>query len=285
MTVAQALMVVAGAALRQTVANDRPAGQFRRPEGVHQMRVGLRRLRSALALFRPPEPDAAYDHLRAELKWLAGQLGPARDLDVFIAETFCPAADALGAAPGLAAFGKRVKRTQTRAYDRLVKALDSPRARAIPLATAAWLETGIKNQPSDWRDLLVLAFAEAALERLRRKVRKLADAETAEARHDLRIAAKKLRYALDGFDGLLPEKAVRPYRKRTADLQARLGVLNDLATARRVAFEALGPTPPLDVAFAAGLVVGRRAVDEASLIAAADKDVKALLRCRRPWRT
>jgi inorganic triphosphatase YgiF len=285
MTVGQALALVAGAALRQIAANERMVRQFRRPEGVHQMRVGIRRLRSTLSLFTPPVPDPAYDHLRAELKWLGGQLGAARDVDVFITETFRPAAEALGPLPGLAAFGKRLKRAQTRAYDRLVKALDTPRARALPLAIAAWLEIALGHQPAAWRDAPVGAFAEASLDRLRRKVRKRADAKTAEARHALRIAAKKLRYGLDGFGGLYPQKPVGEYRRKVADLQGRLGALNDLATSQRVGLDALGGASPPEAAFAAGLVAGRRLNASEALITQAGADLKALLKAPRPWRT
>ncbi len=57
-----------------------------KPEGVHQVRVGLRRFRSALSLFRKFIPENQREWLNAEAKWLANQLGPVRDLDVFLSD-------------------------------------------------------------------------------------------------------------------------------------------------------------------------------------------------------
>lgn len=251
------------------------------------MRVGLRRLRAALTLFKQPSDAPEHAVLKAELKWLADQLGPARDLDVFIAETFGSAATALPGQPGLATFGKRLKRAQTRAYDRLVKALESPRAMAIPLATATWIEAGpwrMDPALADWRDAPVGPFAKAALDRLRRKVKRRAEADTPEALHQLRLAAKKLRYGLDGFDGLFPHKASHRYGRRVARLQGVLGGLNDLAVGRRVAMDALGASSPADAVFAGGLVVGHGAAGIEDLDALARKALKDLFSTRRPWR-
>ncbi len=52
-------------------------------EGIHQMRVAARRLRSALTLYRAFIPDEQYRYLNGELKWLIRELGGARDWDVF----------------------------------------------------------------------------------------------------------------------------------------------------------------------------------------------------------
>ncbi len=62
-------------------------------EGVHQMRVNARRMRSALWSFRSSVPKDVSLHWREELRWIASQLGDARDLDVFIAEGLTPARD------------------------------------------------------------------------------------------------------------------------------------------------------------------------------------------------
>ena len=69
------------------------------PEGVHQMRVALRRLRSALVLFRPFVPAEQYDWLNAEVKWLADSLGEARDWDAYTAALLAPVRSSLPDAP------------------------------------------------------------------------------------------------------------------------------------------------------------------------------------------
>src|SRR3546814_12195228 len=71
-------------------SSDLPVLRNRDIEGVHQMRVALRRLRSALSLFAPALPAALTDPLIAELRWLNGPLGRKRDIDVFLAETLVP---------------------------------------------------------------------------------------------------------------------------------------------------------------------------------------------------
>jgi len=67
------------------------------PEGVHQMRVGLRRLRAAMSLFAALLGDRQTAAIKNELKWLAGELGPARELDVLVSRVVTPASGNTGA--------------------------------------------------------------------------------------------------------------------------------------------------------------------------------------------
>src|SRR5262245_13716448 len=60
------------------------------PEGVHQMRVGLRRLRAAMSLFGDLLDDDQPTAIKAELKWLAGELTPAREFEVFTERVIMP---------------------------------------------------------------------------------------------------------------------------------------------------------------------------------------------------
>jgi triphosphatase len=85
-----AVAAIFASCLDQILGNEEAAAAGADPEGVHQMRVGIRRLRSALALVRAVSPAAPLEHLRGELRWLAGELGGARDLDVFCDETLGP---------------------------------------------------------------------------------------------------------------------------------------------------------------------------------------------------
>jgi hypothetical protein len=76
---ADAFRIVAGSVLRQIISNQ-PAVQAGNPDGVHQMRIGLRRMRAAISIFTELLQDAETDRLKRELRWLTGRLGPARDL-------------------------------------------------------------------------------------------------------------------------------------------------------------------------------------------------------------
>ena len=106
----------------------------------------------------------------------------------------------------------------------------------------------------------------------------------AEARHDLRKQAKKLRYAASFFGEAFPRHPKRRQRFVTALklLQDQLGELNDMAVARSVAMRAVGRRSG-ELAFAAGLEVGRLTGDEDTVIAAANKALKAFRRMEPFW--
>src|SRR5262249_30859331 len=84
-----AFRVIAFSCIRHLVANE-PALLRGDPEGVHQMRVALRRLRAAISIFSDIVSGMETERIKDELKWIAGELGPARDLDVFVSGTVVP---------------------------------------------------------------------------------------------------------------------------------------------------------------------------------------------------
>jgi triphosphatase len=88
-TTADAFIVISFSCLRQVAGNELAVRQGD-PEGIHQMRVGLRRLRAALSLFNDMLYSSETDRMKRELKWLTDQLGPSRDIDVFISKTVVP---------------------------------------------------------------------------------------------------------------------------------------------------------------------------------------------------
>ncbi|MET4685442.1 CHAD domain-containing protein [Brevundimonas faecalis] len=278
----EAFRRIALACLAQVSANAELLRTARRPEAVHQMRVGLRRLRAALSIFRPLLDKPGRERIEAELKWLAHESDVARDLDVFIREVFHPAALA-APSPDLAPLGRSLLAARTQAYDRVMAGLQSSRYARLALETLIWVETAsLPDQAAD-------AFAKQALDGLHRKIarrgRDLARM-SAEERHRLRIQAKRLRYGAEFFGDLFgkgSKKRRRRYLKTLEDVQETLGALNDLAVARdRIPFES-GLNDPV-VAFAAGRIIGRREGDETALLAAAVK-AEARFRAARPfWR-
>ena len=278
---------LARAALAQVADNLQVLGEIRRPEAVHQARVGLRRLRSMQAAFADRLTPAASKRIEAELKWLAGELDCARDLDVFARETFAPATRVL-APHGLAALGLRLELARDRAYGRIEAALATPRFDRLLLETLAWIEADVSLVvPAEPSPPLAEAGA-AALERLRKSVRKRGrgfDDLDATGRHKLRIRAKRLRYAADAFAPLFEghDKRRRDLMDALAAMQAALGGLNDLQVAREGLAPDLGADNPA-VALAAGRVIGRREADEPNLLAAAAKSVKRFARARPFWR-
>ncbi|MFK0298308.1 CHAD domain-containing protein [Brevundimonas sp. NPDC090276] len=266
-TTATAFRRIAMACLSQVSANAELLRVVRRPEAVHQMRVGLRRLRAAVGAFKPLLAEPERERVETELKWLAREADAARDLDVFIRDVFHPTALA-APSPGLAPLGRHLLTARGQAYDRVLAAIASPRYALLMLETTAWIEAAaLPDGP-------LAPFAVEALSRLHRQVehraRDLAELD-AEARHHLRIRAKRLRYAAEFFADLFPAARRRArYLKSLERLQDRLGELNDLAVARdRIPGEAA--LDDADIAFAVGRVIGRRERDEAALLTAAVK--------------
>ncbi len=210
--------------LNEAILLDQPV-----PEAIHQARVGLRRLRSAMVLFRPLLPGPERAALNARLRDLAQVLGEARDLDVLSAET----------RPGLLL--DRLTQAREAAYAGMTRTLHAPEARLLPLDVAEWLAAGAwRHDPATaaLRETPLRAFAADALDRLRRKAdrhgRHLAALEP-EARHRLRKDVKKLRYAVEFLGGLFDKpgetRRRKAFGKALARLQEDLGALNDHATA------------------------------------------------------
>jgi inorganic triphosphatase YgiF len=282
-TAGEAFQAVARDALAAIAAHAAGLRQSPDAQATHQLRVAVRRLRSALSTFRPVVADAGYAPLKAELRWLAGAFDAARDLDVFAGHVD-DAAQALDPPPaGTPALRAALTRAQTAARRAACETAAGARFRALMIDASAWVETGA------WRAAPAAgaparAFAAEVLARRRRQVlkagRTLAAADPA-ARHALRIRAKKLRYAAEGFAGLFHGRAPGRFVRRAAALQDTLGRLTDLAAAERLA--AALPLSP-QAAFAAGELAGLRAAAQPKLVARAEKALARLEAAERFWR-
>ena len=303
MSVRAAFQATAAAALRQWTGNAAVLAVARRPEAVHQLRVALRRLRTAMTLFKAVAADDAWARLNGALKWLAGELDLARDIDVTIEDTFRPAAHRLHDQAGMAGLGERLLKARTKAYDRVIDVLGQPRHQALVLDMAAWIDCGRWADPADpvhapLADRPVEALAREGLDRLRRQIkrrgRRLKSLDP-ERRHRLRIRAKRLRYALEFFSGLHERRKDLRQAMLTAlrTLQDSLGALNDMAVARRAGLalaegggriagesEAEGQQQ----AYAAGLAIGLRLTTAQALLAEAEGAYDALLAIKAFWR-
>ena len=240
------------------------------PEGVHQMRVGLRRLRAAMSLFAILLPDPQTAAVKTELKWLAGELGPARELEVLVNRVAAPMRSRRRRWAGMPSLSRELAETRDATLTRAQDAVKSGRFRALTLDTAAWLQGGLWTIPRNdlvrnRGDIPIAVFAAEQLTRRWRQVRKkgkaLAELD-ARGRHKLRIQAKKLRYATEFFASLFTRKRAMKRRKQFIDalggLQDGLGDLNDIAVhEKRIA--AIGVTPQRsdpNRAFAAGFLTG-----------------------------
>lgn len=239
---ADAFAAIAQSCLRQyrlneTILLDRKSG-----EAVHQARVALRRLRSAMVLFRKLLPGEETRRLAARIRTLAHTFGEVRDFDVLAQE----------ASPGM--LRDKIEEARDNAYVTLDGVLHGAEARHLIIDAAEWLATGSwrhATETAELRETPLPKFAAKALHRLRRKVRRhghhLASLDD-ETRHQLRKDVKKLRYGIEFLGQLFSSsdqaKRQKKFLKALKKLQQELGALNDLVTAQqRLAALGLADTP------------------------------------------
>ncbi|TYL84875.1 CYTH and CHAD domain-containing protein [Bradyrhizobium cytisi] len=211
----------------------------RDPEGMHQLRVALRRLRSALDLMRSVVSLNKLDLLRAEAKWLAGSLSGARDWDVFRQDTLRTVADGCPSVAGFDMLGELADERRAACYDKARLALADRRCQYFVIRLGAWIEARgwrIEVAPEGLAQLAepAINFARNILSAQHAKVLKRGrrfKSLPMEERHRVRLAAKKLRYIADFLLPLCGQrKSARRFARRLADLQQELGVYNDMAT-------------------------------------------------------
>jgi triphosphatase len=294
--------VIVRACLEQVIGNE-PALLAGDPEGVHQMRVGLRRLRAAISLFSDLLRDPETVAIEKELKWLAGELAGARELHVMVTRVVAPVRRRHSRWDGVAGLSQDLTEQRAAALRRARDAVRSPRFRALTLDVAAWLEAGRWTRPEDdlvrdLGDLPIEASAASQLDRRWRKIRKkgkrLTELDPA-SRHKLRIQAKKVRYASEFFAGIFPGKRAAKRREKfisaLEDVQDCLGDLNDIVVhedmmatmARENSSSRRGRRNPKR-AFAAGVLTGREDARLDTVLPAATAAHAALAKVKPFWR-
>jgi inorganic triphosphatase YgiF len=226
--------------LRHIAGNTAAVAEARDVEGVHQIRVGLRRLRAALSAYGDAFRSRALDELRQRAKTLADMFGETRELDVFATELLTPVEEA-AKKPGLPQLRVLLEEVRGESWDRTVALVQSDKFTGFVLDLAAAIEGRV------WRDFVSFGHAgeflrpaaEMAAEALDRKLRKTCKRAkhlsrlSVEERHHLRIALKKLRYSAEFFAPLFSAKAVSAFLSRLSKLQDLFGVLNDASTVEK----------------------------------------------------
>jgi CHAD domain-containing protein len=235
-----AFRMVAGRYLRDLTANHEAT--CRGDSGaLHQMRIALTRLRTAILLFAPIVDDVQQPRIKTELKWLNGQLGTVRDLDV--------AMDRLEAEykkrPQTAPYYRGWEERRIASHRQLARALRSARYRRLIESMFAWVENGSwsikKGKQAAQRASPIAVYAIGKLTGWRRKLLKKRGKlpqMDAKKRHRLRLLNKKLCYSIESFEDLFPDKRFK--RQQTAlkylrVAQKSLGILNDDANSHALA--------------------------------------------------
>jgi triphosphatase len=270
-TVDDVVAVLLGACQHHLLTNQVVAEDGRDHEGVHQMRVALRRLRTASALLRRELGLPTIQGLAAEAKWLATLLGAPRDWDVFVTATLSGPAEYLKQATvDFDGLRRAAEPHRLVAYAALREALAGPRYNRFQLSLRRWIEARGWRSELEGKSLAVLlepapAFATRVLTRLHRKAlrqgahfRRL----DPDARHQLRITLKKLRYATEFFQGIHGKNAERrQYVGCLAQLQDVLGHDNDTTTTQTFLGDlAHQPVTP-EIQRTIGVVMGWQARD------------------------
>jgi triphosphatase len=279
-----AISMLMSAGQTHLLANQAIVEDGRDPEGVHQARVALRRLRTICSLLRKEVPSPAFHAFGAEAKWLMQVLGPARDWDVFVTTTLARLEKACAPDIDFTGLRRAAEPHRIASYGALREALMHPRYTRFQLSLRRWIErrdwrTEVPSEVLETLTEPISALAGRVLTRLHCKAAREGarfDRLQIEERHDLRITLKKLRYATEFF---LPIFAEHPSAKRyvaqLSKLQDALGNANDSAVTRSLiasVTEQAEVTP--DIHQAVGALIGWSA-----------RDRLAIAKClRRRWR-
>jgi CHAD domain-containing protein len=233
------------------------------PEAVHQMRVAVRRARSALSIFRTAVPAGALDAVGDHLKDLGARLGPTRDWDVFAEETAPAIRQALPNDERLDRLIAAASRRRQGCQKALAAYLGSPAFRMLGIelawfvAARFWQAPAIVSGDEDTSPPALADFAGSVLQHRWKKLLSLGkriEELDLPSLHAVRLRAKRARYAAEMFSTLHHGKAPDRFIRRLSALQQRLGVLNDGAVATHLLAELGGPTGRH--AHATGIVVG-----------------------------
>jgi len=240
MSPVEAFRAIAQSCLMQLQRNEAGALAGNNPEYVHQARVAIRRLRSAFRLFSPVLSIPFIEVYSPRWRDLAGRLGSARDWDVFLTETLAPLEEAFPGDADLAVLRARGEATKAKAQAKAGVALTQQEYSQLLLAFSAALyriEPPTIDAQNKSSVMSLRKFARRRLQKRAEMIEVLVSEHgkmNAERRHELRIAFKKLRYALEFFAPILPGKRLMRYQTSLETIQDLLGTLNDQVTASRL---------------------------------------------------
>lgn len=200
------------------------------PEGPHQLRVGLRKLRTGLSVFARNDPEAL--RLREEAKWLASEVGELRDHDVVRGEMVQPLLMTRPDDKGLAALDEALAASIVEARAQVRGIVIGPRASALFMDASKLCEPRLGDELRLAGPIADAAFLKrlAKARKLGKRFRKLSE----EQRHEFRKELKKLRYTLDCGAWPATAKGRKLFVKHLKTLQESLGAMNDAVVARHV---------------------------------------------------
>jgi inorganic triphosphatase YgiF len=242
------------------------------PEVVHQARVGWRRFKGALRLFKPllgDPPPPAWDSLQA----LLSCLGEWRNVSVALNDTLPPLAEAYAAgdarrAQSWDAMTGALQDAATLQGKAVRYALQEPAVGATLLATTLWLENLGASAPPALQLTAPVShppslkrWARDCIKHLHQQLKRAArNGSGLEGQHRVRLLAKRLRYSIEALQPLLPKQPAQRWYQQAVSLQTGIGATRDLAQCIEQV-RALDADRAL-VAFLRGVAVGHRSSAE-----------------------
>ena len=225
MDVGQVFVMIVHECVRHFRLNEALIIEQRDPRALHQARVAIRRLRTALTLFRPAIHQSSLKPFRKELRAFAAPFGDARNLDVFLdaRKRDLRASDR-----------RKVMAARTKAYDQVIETLKAQASNDLMLNLVEWTASG------HWRKRAASApiesFATRRLDAAWKKVRQKHHVRALDEQqlHRLRISVKKLRYAVDFLAPLYAKKRVRKFTSAVEEAQECLGLIHDNTIGRQI---------------------------------------------------
>ena len=242
----EAFKAIAWNCLSHLHGNEAGMLQYPDPEYLHQMRVALRRGRTARRVFARAFGATAFAPATRELKWLSHYLGAARDWDIFMSETLSEVRDYFHEHAGISVLWEECEQMRQNCNDAAREGVASTRYTEAMLRLGAWLnaETWLPTpdpQQSKSRkarlEWSVKKFADNALPHGHEKLKKYykrAERQGTQGLHALRIAVKEQRYTAEFFSDLYRGKKVKRYIKSLTVLQETLGAVIDAAVTERL---------------------------------------------------
>jgi len=226
------------------------------PEALHQIRIALTHLRTAIRFFSPMVDDGQRPAVWAELKWLNSQLGMVRDLDVAIERVIAESGGELDVIAELQHWDEK----RAESHRLLARALQSARYRRLVEQTSAWIESGPwstrrSKEAVRLRRCPLADHATARLteweETLLRKARKLCKLNV-EKRHKLRLLNKRMTYSVESLADLFADESLTKQKsilKQLKKAQKSLGQLNDDARGQTLAASLNEAVPEAGIRF------------------------------------
>ncbi len=292
MKMTEAITAILTSCQAHILANQAVAEEGRDIEGVHQMRIGLRRLRSAIYYLRAEVPSNFFRPIDSEAEWILSVLDPARNWDVFVTETIGCLSDNNELKISFDELGKEAETLRQRSYHVLRDALASARYTHFHLSLGRIIEGQTWRDGASAKTLrsfskTVSKTAPRIFRRLLKKAKKRGKnlkSLGAKERHKLRISLKRLRYALDTFRTGGKRRATKRYLDQLSHLQEIFGADSDALTTRSLLEEIARTSDSSPVHTAIGAVIGWQGRERNIRAKTIDETWRAFKKIDPPWK-